>query len=98
MSGKRSIFEEVSDTEKQQAVQPGMIDRGRGGARKAIRAWLMILFALVVVMIAVGGLTRLTDSGLSITEWRPITGAIPPMSDPETSAWETAVRSSTDSV
>jgi cytochrome c oxidase assembly protein subunit 15 len=39
----------------------------------------MILFALVVVMIAVGGLTRLTDSGLSITEWRPITGAVPPM-------------------
>ena len=81
MSGKRSIFEEVSDTEKQQAVQPGMIDRGRGGARGAIRAWLMILFALVVVMIAVGGLTRLTDSGLSITEWRPITGAIPPMTE-----------------
>ena len=79
MSGKRSIFEEVSDSEKQQAVQPGMIDRGRGGARVAIRVWLMILFALVVIMIAVGGLTRLTDSGLSITEWRPITGAIPPM-------------------
>ena len=58
-----------------------MIDRGRGGARKAIRVWLMILFALVVVMIAVGGLTRLTDSGLSITEWRPITGAIPPMTE-----------------
>ena len=81
MSGKRGIFEEVSDTEKQQAVQPGMIDQGRGGARKAIRAWLMTLFALVVVMIIVGGLTRLTDSGLSITEWRPVTGAIPPMSE-----------------
>ena len=81
MSGKRSIFEDVSDTKKQQAVQPGMIDRGRGGARKAIRIWLMTLFALVVVMIAVGGLTRLTDSGLSITEWRPFTGAIPPMSE-----------------
>lgn len=81
MSGKRSIFEEVSDTEKQQAVQPGMIDRNRGGARGAIRVWLMILFALVVVMIAVGGLTRLTDSGLSITEWRPVTGAIPPMTE-----------------
>ncbi|WP_170782482.1 heme A synthase [Ruegeria lacuscaerulensis] len=81
MSGKRSIFEEVSGDQKQEAVQPGMIDRGRGGARKAIRAWLMMLFALVVVMIAVGGLTRLTDSGLSITEWRPITGAIPPMSE-----------------
>jgi heme A synthase len=32
-------------------------------------------------MIAVGGMTRLTDSGLSITEWRPVTGALPPMSD-----------------
>ena len=81
MSGKRSIFEEVSGDEKQQAVQPGMIDRGRGGARSAIRVWLMLLFALVVAMIAVGGLTRLTDSGLSITEWRPITGAIPPMTE-----------------
>jgi cytochrome c oxidase assembly protein subunit 15 len=34
---------------------------------------------LVATMIAVGGMTRLTDSGLSITEWRPITGAIPPL-------------------
>ncbi|WP_372572765.1 heme A synthase [Ruegeria jejuensis] len=83
MSGKRSIFEEVSDDSKQEAVQPGMIDRGRGGARGGIRAWLMVLFALVVAMIVVGGLTRLTDSGLSITEWRPVTGAIPPMSEVE---------------
>ena len=80
MSGKRSIFEEVGeDSKPAQAVQPGLIDRGKHGARKGIRVWLMILFALVVVMIAVGGLTRLTDSGLSITEWRPITGALPPM-------------------
>ncbi len=83
MSGKRSIFEEVSGEQKQETVQPGMIDRGRGGARKAIRVWLMILFALVVAMIAVGGLTRLTDSGLSITEWRPLTGAIPPLTEAE---------------
>ncbi|MBO9449544.1 COX15/CtaA family protein [Tropicibacter sp. R16_0] len=82
MSQKRNIFEEVSDEARdEQAVQPGMIDRGRGGARKAIRAWLMVLFGLVVAMIVVGGLTRLTDSGLSITEWRPVTGAIPPMSE-----------------
>ncbi|WP_425046339.1 heme A synthase [Primorskyibacter sp. S87] len=81
MSGKRSIFEEVSGDGKQDAVQPGLIDRGRGGARRAIRAWLMVLFALVVAMIVIGGLTRLTDSGLSITEWRPITGAVPPMSE-----------------
>lgn len=79
---KRSIFEEVDGSKAEApAVQPGMIDRGRGGARQAIRAWLMVLFALVVAMIVVGGLTRLTDSGLSITEWRPVTGAMPPMSE-----------------
>ncbi|GGL74746.1 heme A synthase [Wenxinia marina] len=74
----RAIFEEVTTTEKAVAA-PGQIDRGRGGARGAIRVWLMILFALVWVMIAVGGATRLTDSGLSITEWAPISGAIPPL-------------------
>ncbi|MCL4124299.1 UNVERIFIED_CONTAM: hypothetical protein GTU68_029000 [Idotea baltica] len=40
---------------------------------------MLILFAMVVCMIVVGGLTRLTDSGLSITEWKPVTGAMPPM-------------------
>ncbi|PIE18131.1 MAG: heme A synthase [Proteobacteria bacterium] len=75
----RAIFEDVGTTEKQGAVATGAIDRGTGGARKAIRAWLFLLFALVAVMIAVGGLTRLTDSGLSITEWKPVTGALPPM-------------------
>ena len=82
MSGKRSIFEEVGEAQTTRPVaETGVIDRGRGGARRGIRAWLMVLFALVVVMIAVGGLTRLTDSGLSITEWRPVTGALPPMSE-----------------
>ena len=80
MATKRSIFEEVS-TDTRPEVQTGVIDRGRDGARGGIRIWLMILFVLVVVMIAVGGLTRLTDSGLSITEWRPLTGAIPPLSE-----------------
>ncbi|MEM7470139.1 MAG: heme A synthase [Pseudomonadota bacterium] len=80
MAEKRSIFEEVDSAEKPQ-VQVGVIDRAKApGARGAIRVWLMMLFALVVLMIAVGGLTRLTDSGLSITEWKPVTGAIPPMS------------------
>ncbi|MFK7754421.1 MAG: heme A synthase [Sedimentitalea sp.] len=83
MSKKRSIFEEVNAPVAAAAVAPGVIDRGRTGARRGIRIWLMALFALVVIMIAVGGLTRLTDSGLSITEWRPITGALPPMSDVE---------------
>lgn len=79
MSGKRSIFQEVEGPGAAPAIRPGAIDRGTGGARGAIRAWLMLLFALVVAMIAVGGMTRLTDSGLSITEWRPVTGALPPM-------------------
>jgi cytochrome c oxidase assembly protein subunit 15 len=78
MAKNRSIFEDV-DTTEIKTLSTGVIDQGRGGARAAIRVWLMLLFALVVVMIAVGGLTRLTDSGLSITEWRPFTGALPPM-------------------
>ncbi|MEL6241131.1 MAG: heme A synthase [Pseudomonadota bacterium] len=84
MSGKRSIFEEVGEPTRTEATT-GVIDKGRSGSRGAIRIWLMILFGLVVVMIAVGGLTRLTDSGLSITEWRPLTGAIPPLSQAD---WE----------
>lgn len=87
MAGRRSIFEEVgSDTKRPEPPQGGMIDRGRGGARGAVRLWLAVLFALVVAMIAVGGLTRLTDSGLSITEWRPVTGALPPMTETD---WQT---------
>jgi len=84
MAQKRSIFEEVgaAGTEAPQP-QGGLIDKGRSGARGAIRAWLMVLFALVTIMIAVGGMTRLTDSGLSITEWRPVTGAMPPLSAEE---------------
>ena len=80
MATKRSIFEDVGDTPKQTAA-PGGIDRAGKGARGLIRGWLLVLFALVVVMIAVGGLTRLTDSGLAITEWKPVTGAMPPMSE-----------------
>jgi len=84
MSGKRSIFEEVGPG----AVAPpktGAIGARSRGARRGVGRWLAVLFCLVVIMIAVGGLTRLTDSGLSITEWRPVTGALPPL-DP--AAWE----------
>ena len=81
---KRSIFEDVADnggTPAKPATSGGLIDRGDADGRGAVRAWLMVLFALVVLMISVGGLTRLTDSGLSITEWRPVTGALPPLSE-----------------
>ena len=81
MASKRAIFEEVSDTGKaREAPRGGLIDGARQSSRGAIRIWLLSLFALVCVMIVVGGMTRLTDSGLSITEWRPVTGAIPPLS------------------
>ncbi|WGI20498.1 heme A synthase [Amylibacter sp. IMCC11727] len=82
MSNKRSIFEDVAtDKPAETAPKGGLIDAGKTGARRAIAAWLLVLFALVAAMIIVGGLTRLTDSGLSITEWKPVTGAIPPMSE-----------------
>jgi cytochrome c oxidase assembly protein subunit 15 len=84
MAGKRSIFEEVG-TGQAATVAPagGGIDARPKGARAGIRLWLIALFLLVATMIAVGGLTRLTDSGLSITEWRPVTGALPPLSAEE---------------
>lgn len=47
---------------------------------RLIATWLFAVCALVALMVIVGGATRLTDSGLSITEWRPVTGAIPPLS------------------
>jgi cytochrome c oxidase assembly protein subunit 15 len=52
-----------------------------GATPWAVRAWLYVLAALVVAMILVGGATRLTDSGLSITEWQPIAGFIPPLTE-----------------
>ena len=53
----------------------------------ALRLWLGLIALLIVAMILVGGATRLTDSGLSITEWKPVTGVIPPLTD---SAWQEA--------
>lgn len=85
MSTKRTIFEDVSEKSTDAQPHVGVIDQGQNtGARAAIRAWMILLFLLVWAMILVGGLTRLTDSGLSITEWRPLTGALPPMND---AAW-----------
>lgn len=70
-----NIFEEVDAPRKAAAPQPARRD-----ARRAIAVWLKVLFVMVALMIAVGGMTRLTDSGLSITEWRPVTGSVPPLS------------------
>jgi cytochrome c oxidase assembly protein subunit 15 len=56
-------------------------------APAAVRVWLHAVAALVFLMVVVGGATRLTDSGLSITEWQPILGAIPPLTDAD---WQEA--------
>ncbi|MEL6287501.1 MAG: COX15/CtaA family protein [Pseudomonadota bacterium] len=52
-----------------------------GRMTRPVLVWLICVAALVAMMVVVGGATRLTDSGLSITEWQPIMGAIPPLSD-----------------
>ncbi len=48
---------------------------------RIIRRWLLLVAGLVVLMVLVGGATRLTDSGLSITEWKPVTGTLPPLTE-----------------
>jgi cytochrome c oxidase assembly protein subunit 15 len=89
MVSKRSIFEEVSDFDTERAnpkIKTGIIEKAELiSDRIQIRAWLVCLSVLLVFMILVGGLTRLTDSGLSITEWKPIFGAFPPVND---QAWD----------
>jgi heme a synthase len=70
--------------------QPSSADErlsGRAGtykpapAARAIGVWLWFVAALVFVMVLVGGATRLTESGLSIVEWKPVTGVIPPVGE-----------------
>ena len=64
-----------------QARRPHRDAIAQAGDRRAVQIWLAVVAALVFAMIAVGGATRLTDSGLSITEWKPLLGAIPPLSE-----------------
>ena len=54
---------------------------------KAVARWLMLGVAMLVIQVLLGGITRLTGSGLSITEWKPLLGAIPPLNDAD---WQTA--------
>jgi len=53
----------------------------RSDRSSPVAVWLFAVAALVLAMVVVGGATRLTGSGLSITEWKPVTGALPPLSD-----------------
>ena len=54
-------------------------------AQKQIAIWLLIGVGMIIIQVLIGGITRLTESGLSITEWKPITGTLPPLND---AAWQ----------
>jgi heme a synthase len=66
---------------------PTMTENPTDMHARAIRLWLYAVAALVLAMVLVGGATRLTESGLSITEWKPVMGVLPP---PSEDAWQTA--------
>ena len=67
-------------------VTQGVMQTRAGLARpRAIARWLFAIAFMVVLIVAVGGITRLTESGLSITQWQPVTGILPPLSE---SAWQ----------
>jgi len=64
------------------ALPPKLAD-----SQRAVRAWLFSVAALIAIMVLVGGATRLTESGLSIVEWKPVTGVLPPLDQAQ---WEQA--------
>ncbi|MEM9724942.1 MAG: COX15/CtaA family protein, partial [Pseudomonadota bacterium] len=75
-----AIFEDVA-ARPNRARSEGARDAIAARDRARVRVWLMVLMAMVVIQIMVGALTRITDSGLSIVEWRPVTGMIPPLTE-----------------
>ncbi|MGF1659185.1 MAG: COX15/CtaA family protein [Rubrimonas sp.] len=83
MSKPRAIFEEVAaqGPASAPATRPGEADRRKRRARRIVGWWLIALAILVALMVLVGGMTRLTESGLSMVSWHPVLGAIPPLSD-----------------
>jgi cytochrome c oxidase assembly protein subunit 15 len=58
-----------------------MSDTGLQRSSKPIAIWLLIGIIMLMIQVLLGGITRLTGSGLSITEWKPVMGALPPMND-----------------
>jgi cytochrome c oxidase assembly protein subunit 15 len=70
-----------------QPASPGVMNEPHPATarRPLVRAWLLAVAALMVLTLVVGGATRLTESGLSIVEWKPVTGVMPPLSSP---AWQ----------
>jgi len=77
---KRSFSQMVADAGKTQVVRADPVI-----SKSTVGYWLLGTSGLVFGIVVLGGLTRLTESGLSITEWKPVTGAIPPLSQED---WE----------
>jgi cytochrome c oxidase assembly protein subunit 15 len=75
----------VQQMAQQRALSPAL--GVAASTPNAVRIWLLVVAALIFLMVSLGGATRLTGSGLSITEWQPIMGAVPPLSD---AAWQDA--------
>jgi cytochrome c oxidase assembly protein subunit 15 len=59
--------------------------QARSAGSRAVTRWLFCIWFLVLLMVMVGGITRLTGSGLSITRWQPVSGIVPPLSE---AAWQ----------
>ncbi len=59
--------------------------RAAARSSRPVAIWLLLCCAMIFAMVVIGGITRLTESGLSITEWKPVTGALPPLSE---EAWQ----------
>ncbi len=53
----------------------------RSQSSKAVLSWIFLLISMIYLMVIVGGLTRLTNSGLSMVDWKPLLGAIPPLNE-----------------
>jgi len=68
-------------------IMPEQLTDSSSAARqhRAVRLWLYCVAAMIFLTLVVGGATRLTESGLSITEWKPVTGVLPPLTD---AAWQ----------
>ena len=59
----------------------------RPASQRAVALWLLIVAALIFAMVVLGGVTRLTHSGLSMVEWRPLTGWLPPLGEAKNIDW-----------
>jgi cytochrome c oxidase assembly protein subunit 15 len=82
LGSKKLVFQEVDVNSNETQISKKKVSSLKPFSNsKYCRVWLIILLVLIVCMVVVGGMTRLTDSGLSIVEWKPVTGILLPLSN-----------------